>query len=469
MAKDSSVFVCQQCGMTQPKWSGKCGGCESWNSFVEEGVTSSPFTKTSKYRNRSSSIKFENLEDQSPEVPRFFSGIAEFDRVCGGGIVPGSVLLVGGDPGIGKSTLLLQVATHLSQERPCYYISGEEAVEQVRARAVRLGVSASSLKLASATQIQDIIAALEREVTPLVIIDSIQTMYLEGLDSVPGSVSQVKAATHQLIQLAKKRQMSIIMVGHVTKEGVIAGPRVLEHMVDTVLYFEGERGHQFRILRAVKNRFGPTDEIGVFEMTQKGLMEVPNPSALFLSERHQHVSGSAVFAGIEGTRPVLVEIQALVAQSSFGTPRRAVIGWDAGRLAMVLAVLESRCGIVLAQRDVYLNVAGGLRISEPAADLAVSVALVSALHNIPLPYDAIFCGEIGLSGEVRSVGQIESRLKEAAKLGFKKAYIPEKRGAKFTGEMAGFQFTLKEHKFLGEIIADFLIVDQPLQKASHYA
>jgi len=279
----------------------------------------------------------------------------------------------------------------------------------------------------------------------------------------------VKAATHQLIQLAKKRQMSIIMVGHVTKEGVIAGPRVLEHMVDTVLYFEGERGHQFRILRAVKNRFGPTDEIGVFEMTQKGLMEVPNPSALFLSERHQHVSGSAVFAGIEGTRPVLVEIQALVAQSSFGTPRRAVIGWDAGRLAMVLAVLESRCGIVLAQRDVYLNVAGGLRISEPAADLAVSVALVSALHNIPLPYDAIFCGEIGLSGEVRSVGQIESRLKEAAKLGFKKAYIPEKRGAKFTGEMAGFQFTLKEHKFLGEIIADFLIVDQPLQKASHYA
>ncbi|MBL9028887.1 MAG: DNA repair protein RadA [Caedimonas sp.] len=467
MTKERSFFVCQQCGITQPKWSGKCPGCDSWNSLTEETLTQSPFVKSSKQR-RASHVTFETLDEQTPEAPRFFSGVTEFDRVCGGGIVPGSVLLVGGDPGIGKSTLLLQVAARLSQERPCYYISGEEAVEQVRARAIRLGVTNSSLKLASATQIQDIIAALETKATPLVIIDSIQTMYLEGLDSVPGSVSQVRASTHELIRLAKKSQMSIIMVGHVTKEGVIAGPRVLEHMVDTVLYFEGERGHQFRILRAVKNRFGPTDEIGVFEMTQQGLMEVPNPSALFLSERHQHVSGSAVFAGIEGTRPVLVEIQALVAQSSPGTPRRAVIGWDSGRLAMVLAVLETRCGIQFTQRDIYLNVAGGLRIVEPAADLAVSAALVSALYNVPLPSDAIFCGEIGLSGEVRSIGQMEPRLKEAAKLGFKKAYIPEKRGAKSIGDLVDFPFILKEKNFLGDMITDFLPEDHaPLREASY--
>ncbi|MGI4852315.1 MAG: DNA repair protein RadA [Janthinobacterium lividum] len=468
MAKTDSVYVCQQCGLTQAKWSGKCPGCEGWNTLVEEKVSTSHFVKSAAKAKRSSSIQFENLTDLAPEVPRLWTRIPEFDRVCGGGIVPGSVLLVGGDPGIGKSTLLLQVATSLSQDRPCCYISGEEAVEQVRARARRLGVSDSNLKLASATQVQDIVAALESEKAPVVIIDSIQTMYLEGLDSVPGSVSQVKASTHELIQLAKKRNISIIMVGHVTKEGVIAGPRVLEHMVDTVLYFEGERGHQFRILRAVKNRFGPTDEIGVFEMTQQGLMEVPNPSALFLSERHQQVSGSAVFAGIEGTRPVLVEIQALVAQSSFGTPRRAVIGWDSSRLAMVLAVLETRCGVQFSQRDIYLNIAGGLRISEPAADLAVAAALISSLHDIALPSETIFCGEVGLSGEIRSVGQMDARLKEAAKLGFRQAYIPERRRTQNSSDLTDLSFTLNENKFLVDMISDLIPENDLSQRVEKY-
>ncbi len=467
MAKIESAYVCQQCGLTQAKWSGKCPGCAGWNTLVEEKVTNSPFIKSSKSR-RNNSVHFENLKDRTPEVPRLLTQISEFDRVCGGGIVPGSVLLVGGDPGIGKSTLLLQVATSLSQHRPCCYISGEEAIEQVRARARRLGVSDSQLKLASATQVQDIISALETEEAPVVIIDSIQTMYLEGLDSVPGSVSQVRASTHELIQLAKKSNISIIMVGHVTKEGIIAGPRVLEHMVDTVLYFEGERGHQFRILRAVKNRFGPTDEIGVFEMTQQGLMEVPNPSALFLSERHQQVSGSAVFAGIEGTRPVLVEIQALVAQTSFGTPRRAVIGWDSSRLAMVVAVLETRCGIQFSQRDIYLTVAGGLRISEPAADLAVAAALISSLHDIPLPSETIFCGEVGLSGEIRSVGQMDSRLKEASKLGFRQAYIPERRRTRQAGEIPDPAFILKEEKFLIDMIEDLIPENDLSQRVEPY-
>ena len=459
MSKDRSVFVCHHCGISQPKWSGKCPGCGLWNTLVEEVVSHSPFVKggssTASQRRRVSALSFETLDSEMPPVPRFFSEISEFDRVCGGGIVPGSVLLVGGDPGIGKSTLLLQVAARLSEKQPCYYISGEEAVEQVRARAIRLGVGHAPLKLASATHIQEIVGALESQKTPLVIIDSIQTMYLEGLDSVPGSVSQVRAATHQLIQLAKKSHIAIIMVGHVTKEGMIAGPRVLEHMVDTVLYFEGERGHHFRILRAVKNRFGATDEIGVFEMTQQGLVEVANPSALFLAERRQQVSGSAVFAGIEGTRPVLVEIQALVAQSAPGNPRRAVIGWDSGRLAMVLAVLEARCGITVAHRDIYLNVAGGLRILEPAADLAVAVALVSALCNTPLPSEAIFCGEIGLSGEIRSISQIEPRLKEAAKLGFKSAFIPERRAAHASGSsLLDFPLKTREKKFLGDMVSE---------------
>jgi DNA repair protein RadA/Sms len=346
-------------------------------------------------------------------------------------VVEGSALLVGGDPGIGKSTLLLQVAAAIAAgpaNSRAVYISGEEALGQVRLRARRLGLAEAPVELAAATSVRDIVATLDTADPPdFVVIDSVQTLYVDVLDSAPGTVAQVRSSAQELIKIAKRRGFALVLVGHVTKEGLIAGPRVLEHMVDTVLYFEGERGHQFRILRAVKNRFGPTDEIGVFEMTDAGLAEVPNPSALFLAERRGNVSGAAVFAGIEGTRPVLVEIQGLVSPSPLATPRRAVIGWDAGRLAMVLAVLEARCGLAFAGNEVYLNVAGGLRIAEPAADLAVAAALVSSLIARPVPEDMVVFGEIGLSGEVRAVSQIDLRLKEAAKLGFGRALVPPRR------------------------------------------
>lgn len=376
------------------------------------------------------SLAFTDLSSVCENPPRFLSNITEFDRVCGGGLVAGSVVLVGGDPGIGKSTLLLQVAARLSKNLGVYYISGEEAINQVRMRAERLKVKDSKVHLAAATSLNDIITSLEGAKAGVVIIDSIQTMHADSISAAPGSVSQVRFCTQALIRFAKKRNIIVIIVGHVTKEGTIAGPRVLEHMVDAVLYFEGERGHQFRILRGVKNRFGATDEIGVFEMTQEGLQEVSNPSSLFISERDEQISGSAVFAGIEGTRPLLLEVQALVAPSAFGTPRRAVVGWDNNRLAMLLAVLETRCGVNLGNRDVYLNVAGGLRIQEPAADLAVAAALMSALTDQALPKASLFCGEVGLSGEVRGVKHLEARLKEAQKLGFKSAYIPTQGSSK---------------------------------------
>ncbi|HZB90697.1 MAG TPA: DNA repair protein RadA, partial [Stellaceae bacterium] len=425
-------FVCQECGAAHPKWAGRCDACGGWNSLVEEiGRESAPKGLGG---GKGRKLVFSGLEGVAEAQPRRLSGIAEFDRVCGGGIVPGSALLVGGDPGIGKSTVLLQVVAALAAGKggppaACAYVSGEESLDQVRLRALRLGIAGAPVRLAAATSIRDIVASLDGGDAPdLVVIDSIQTMFLDSLDSAPGTVSQVRAAAQELIRLAKLRGFSVILVGHVTKEGLIAGPRVLEHMVDTVLYFEGERGHQFRILRAVKNRFGPTDEIGVFEMTDAGLAEVPNPSALFLAERHGETSGAAVFAGMEGTRPLLVEIQALVAPSSLGTPRRAVVGWDGSRLAMVLAVLEARCGVQIGLNDIYLNVAGGLRITEPAADLAVAAALVSALTLEPVPADTVVFGEIGLSGEVRPVGQAEARLKEAGKLGFSAALLPASRG-----------------------------------------
>jgi DNA repair protein RadA/Sms len=357
------------------------------------------------------------------------TGIDEFDRVLGGGLVPGSAVLVGGDPGIGKSTLLLQAAARAAGAGGVVYVSGEEAEAQIRMRAGRLGLGEAAVGLAAATDLGDILATLEAERPGLAIIDSIQTMWDARVESAPGSVAQVRASAHALVAFAKRRGTAVVLVGHVTKEGQIAGPRVVEHMVDTVLYFEGERGHQFRILRAVKNRFGPAGEIGVFEMTGSGLAEVTNPSALFLSERGAPVPGSVVFAGIEGTRPVLVEIQALVAASPLGTPRRTVVGWDAGRLATVLAVLEARLGIGFAGRDVYLNVAGGLRIGEPAADLAVAAALVSAREDVALPADAVFFGEISLSGALRPVAQAEARLREAEKLGFAAAWTPPEAGA----------------------------------------
>ncbi len=421
MAKSPTHYVCQACGSCFPKWSGKCEGCHSWNSLVEEATVDSFKKKTTA---KAQKIEFSSLEGISPPLPRLLTGIEEFDRVCGGGLVPGSVLLVGGDPGIGKSTLLLQVAAVISEKTSCAYISGEEAADQVRLRAKRLHIASSPVNLATTTHIGDILKSLHQG-AQVAIIDSIQTMYVDALDAAPGSVSQVRASAHELIRFAKKYGVTILIVGHVTKEGVIAGPRVLEHMVDTVLYFEGERGHHFRILRSVKNRFGPTDEIGVFEMTDKGLQEVSNPSALFLPHRTEDVTGSCVFAGIEGTRPLLVEIQSLIAPSSLATPRRAVVGWDSGRLSMILAVLEARCGLLCGNRDVFLNVAGGLRISEPAADLAVAAALLSCIANTPLPKDAVFFGEIGLSGEIRPVSQQEARLKEASKLGFKTAFIPK--------------------------------------------
>ena len=426
MAKATSHFVCQSCGTSSAKWAGKCEGCGAWNSFVEEELPQA--VPKGLAPGKSKRIEFTGLSGEVAKVPRRSTGIAEFDRVTGGGLVAGSVLLVGGDPGIGKSTLLLQVVGNMAASAKCVYVSGEEAVAQVQLRAQRLGLDKAKVDLASATSVRDIVAAIEASAPDLAIIDSIQTMYLDTLDSAPGTVAQVRASAHELIRLAKRTGTVVVLVGHVTKDGTLAGPRVLEHMVDAVLYFEGERGHQFRILRTVKNRYGATDEIGVFEMSDRGLLEVPNPSALFLSERKGDVSGAVVFAGIEGTRPVLVEIQALVSPSTLGTPRRAVVGWDSARLSMIMAVLEARCGVQIGMNDVYLNVAGGLRISEPAADMAVAAALLSALSGEPAPTEAVFFGEIGLSGEVRAVGQTELRLKEAAKLGFARAFTPPSRG-----------------------------------------
>ncbi len=436
MAKRASHYVCQACGTSYAKWNGRCEACGEWNSLVEESLQAAPPGGLGAGLRRGQALAFHALEGPAELCARRTTGIAELDRVCGGGLVPGSAVLIGGDPGIGKSTLLLQAAAGLGAETGgCAYISGEESVEQLRLRARRLGLAGAAVRLASATSVRDIAASLDAAPAPAAaVIDSIQTLYVDLLDSAPGTVAQVRASAQELIGLAKTRGFTLFLVGHVTKEGILAGPRVLEHMVDTVLYFEGERGHQFRILRAVKNRFGPTDEIGVFEMTDRGLLEVPNPSALFMAERRGNVSGVAVFAGVEGTRPLLVEVQALVSSSPLATPRRAVVGWDGSRLAMILAVLEARCGLVLAGKEVYLNVAGGLRVKEPAADLAVAAALVSAAAGRPVPDDTVVFGEIGLSGEVRGVGQTEMRLKEAAKLGFRRAFIPPRRSRETEGE-----------------------------------
>lgn len=429
MAKAKSSYVCQECGATHPKWVGRCDACGGWNSLVEEKAPeSAPKGLGSKRGNK---INFVGLDGAEKDPPRRVAGIREFDRVLGGGLVPGSAVLIGGEPGIGKSTLLMQVTAALSAKGKTVYISGEEAIAQLRLRARRLGLEKAPVDLAAATSVRDIVATLDvPDATDLVVIDSIQTMYIDSLESAPGTVSQVRASAQELIRVAKRRGFALLLVGHVTKEGTIAGPRVLEHMVDTVLHFEGERSHQFRILRAVKNRFGPADEIGVFEMSDSGLGEVSNPSELFLGEREGDVSGAAVFAGIEGSRPVLVEIQALAAPSALGTPRRAVIGWDSGRLAMVMAVLDTRCGLSLGPLDVYLNVAGGLKISEPAADLAVAAALMSAESGEAIKSATVVFGEIGLSGEIRPVSRLEARLKEAAKLGFERAVIPKARSAK---------------------------------------
>ncbi len=428
MARASKAFVCQACGAVTARWSGKCGSCGEWNSIVEE---TSPLPATPALvaikGGKGRPATFEGLEAETIDAPRFPTGIAEFDRVLGGGLVPGSAVLVGGDPGIGKSTLLLQAAAALAScGASVVYLSGEEAPAQVRMRAARLGLAQAPVALGTETNLANIVATLAKGIPPaLVVIDSVQTLWSEGLEAAPGTISQLRGCASALVSFAKKSGSSLVLVGHVTKDGQIAGPKVIEHMVDTVLYFEGQSGHQFRILRAVKNRFGPTDEIGVFEMRFEGLKQVENPSALFLSDRETGAPGTAVFAGMEGTRPILVEIQALVAPSLLSMPRRAVVGWDPNRLAMLIAVLEARCGVRLGAHDVYLNVAGGLKLGDPAADLAAAAALISSFVGQSSPEDAVFFGEVSLTGAVRAVGHMDQRLKEAAKLGFSRAVLPQ--------------------------------------------
>ena len=426
MAKRTASFICQNCGAVYTRWQGKCDACGAWSSVAEEASTA-PLPGSSGARAKKGRVfALEGMAGLAEEAPRCASGIGELDRVTGGGFVPGSVILIGGDPGIGKSTLLMQASAALATKgERVVYISGEEATGQVRLRAERLGLANAPVELAAETNVEDIIATLSQGRTPrLVIIDSIQTMWSELVESAPGTVTQVRGSAQALIRYAKTSGASVILVGHVTKDGQIAGPRVVEHMVDAVASFEGDGAQHFRILRAAKNRFGPTDEIGVFEMTGLGLREVHNPSALFLSGRETDAAGTAVFAGMEGTRPVLVEFQALVAPSTLGTPRRAVVGWDQSRLSMVLAVLEAHGGLKLGGYDVYLNVAGGLRVDEPAADVAAAAALISSLSATPLPATRVFMGEIGLTGALRPVGQLPARLKEAAKLGFSSAVAP---------------------------------------------
>jgi DNA repair protein RadA/Sms len=410
------------------RWQGQCPDCAEWNTLMQEAAeVTSIFAAKHNLQGGGRRIELVGLDHPAALPERIVSGVAEFDRAIGGGIVPGSAMLVGGDPGIGKSTLLLQIGAKLAANgRNVVYVSGEESAEQVRLRAIRLGLGKSPVQLAAATSVRDVLTTLDGDSPDLLVIDSIQTMHSDLIEGAPGTVTQVRASAQELVRFAKERGTAVVLVGHVTKDGSIAGPRVLEHMVDTVLSFEGERSHQYRILRALKNRFGGTDEIGVFAMETEGLSEVPNPSALFLTRRGEPVSGTSVFPALEGSRPVLVEIQALTVRLASGaTPRRAAVGWDSGRLAMVLAVLEARCGLSFGTTEVYLNVAGGYRLSDPAADLAVAAALVSAMSERPIPSEAVVLGEIALSGEIRPVAHAPLRLKESAKLGFEQAWVPK--------------------------------------------
>jgi DNA repair protein RadA/Sms len=418
-------FVCQSCGSAHPKWSGRCDDCGAWNTLVEEQAAP-PAGATARRIGKGRAFALEGLSTIGEEPVRRLTRIAEFDRVAGGGLVPGSALLLGGDPGVGKSTLVLQLlAAYAGAKKTAVYISGEEALAQVRLRAARMGLAAAPVQLGSATCVEDILATVATQTPPdILVIDSIQTVWTSALEAAPGTIAQVRTATHDLVRYAKASGVVVILIGHVTKDGQIAGPKAVEHLVDAVLYFEGERGHHFRILRAVKNRFGATDEIGVFEMTGTGLAEVSNPSALFLGDRSGLAPGAAVFAGMEGTRPLLSEIQALTAPTGYGSPRRAVVGWDTGRLSMILAVLDARAGLGISGQDVYLNVAGGLKIAEPAADLAAAAALISSFTGRALPKDSVVFGEIALSGDVRPAAHAEARLKEAAKLGFARAFVP---------------------------------------------
>lgn len=414
-------FVCSACGHEEPKWCGRCPGCGTWNSMTEE-----PDIKTGSRAAGLNGLKPISIAEVSDTVEqRVTTGIGELDRVLGGGIVPGSLILIGGDPGIGKSTLALQAASSIARTHgTCLYVTGEESTRQIKMRAARLGAVISDLYVVTETSVEKIKRHIEICQPRLVVIDSIQTVYTEDVPSAPGSVVQVRECTALLMQLAKTIDTPVIIVGHVTKEGFLAGPRVLEHMVDAVLYFEGERHHMFRILRAVKNRFGSTNEIGVFTMDERGLQEVSNPSEMFLAERPTGVSGSVVVAGMEGTRPVLVEIQALVSPSSFGNPRRMTSGFDYNRVNLILAVLEKRVGFHLGNQDAYVNVAGGVRLDEPAVDLGVAVALASSFRDVPVASAVVVLGEIGLTGEVRGISQVAKRIHEGKKLGFLTFIIP---------------------------------------------
>ncbi|NDI36960.1 DNA repair protein RadA [Chengkuizengella sediminis] len=426
MAKNKVKYTCQHCGYESPKWMGKCPGCSSWNSLVEETVKQIK-TKGMKESNYISQEKATSiLEIEGAKEPRILTDFKELDRVFGGGVVPGSLILVGGDPGIGKSTLLLQMSHALVQKKcKVLYISGEESVKQLKLRADRLGVLSADLYVLCETNMDSIEEAVQHVEPDFLVIDSIQTVYQPMLESAPGSVSQVRECTSAFMRIAKNKGIATVLVGHVTKEGAIAGPRMLEHMVDCVLYFEGEKQHTFRILRAVKNRFGSTNEMGIFEMKELGLVEVSNPSELFLSERPLGVSGSIVVSSMEGTRPILVEIQALISSTNFPAPRRMTTGVDHNRLSLIMAVLEKRMGLFLQNQDAFLNVAGGVKLDEPAIDLALAVSIVSSFKDQPTrPYDVV-CGEIGLTGEVRAVSRIEERVKEAQKLGFKRMIVPE--------------------------------------------
>ena len=426
MARASDTYVCQSCGTVYPKWAGRCDACGSWNTIEIEESSAPPGSLAAKgATSKGRSLDLESLDGDIKQEARFPTGNNEFDRAVGGGLVPGGALLIGGDPGVGKSTLLLQIATGLAEKGTrTLYVSGEEATAQIRMRARRLGLAKSPVGLATGTSLRDILSTLKAEKPQAVIIDSIQTLWSDSLPAAPGTVTQVRACAQELVRFAKTNNCVLILVGHVTKDGQLAGPRVVEHLVDAVLYFEAEAGRSFRILRAVKNRFGAAHEIGVFEMTGGGLQEVPNPSALFLGDGGEPASGAAIFAGIEGTRPLLCEFQALVSPSTLGAPRRAVVGWDAARLSMLLAVLDTRCELDFGRHDVFLNVAGGLRISEPAADLAAVAALLSSRLDTPLPEKLAIFGEIGLSGAVRGVPQMETRMAEARKLGFEKILCP---------------------------------------------
>ncbi len=430
MIKNKSTYSCTSCGSISSKWMGQCLECLEWGTVTEESVSASKIMvpKTGNAQ------EIHTLAGEIESTIRTKTPIEELNRVLGGGLVAGSAILIGGDPGIGKSTLLLQLCTSLaSSDIGCLYITGEESTNQIKLRAQRLGIHDNKTGLLAATNVEDIISTIDqnKKQISVVVIDSIQTIASSDFSSAPGTVSQIRACAHQLIHYAKQNNITLLLACHVNKDGQLAGPKVLEHMVDTVLYFEGDHNNHFRILRSIKNRFGGVNEIGVFEMTSHGLVEISNPSELFLMERENNVSGSAVFAGIEGSRPLLIEIQALIAPTNMATPRRSVVGWDNNRLSMIIAVLGVRFGLNLSSHEVYLSVAGGLRITEPAADLAVAAALISAASNKPLPQGSIFFGEVGLSGEVRRVAQTEARIKEATKLGFISMYCSSKQ--KFNG------------------------------------